>query len=182
MIEPRPFLGTTVSVSQLDALRRLALSCRPRESPDLLLDWSPNGFLYRLRRRPTWPEDLQMALATAQGYGDDAAKVEVAAGFVEHHHGASGTTYHAVATAKLTLAEGWNMIYVDYTIGTSAAAAVLTATGSPTTWAEALAELQSTATHLKVPLAGWTLSAAGLITRGPTWHQGNIRIAPVQAT
>lgn len=181
MIVPRPFTGTTVSVAHLEQLRQLVLSLLPCPSQDILPDWSPRGTRWAMRRIRPGVEDLNLALATWQGTGTDASKVTVVAGFVEHHNGAAGTAYYAVAAATLALGEGYNIIYADYTIGASAAAAVLTCTGSPTDWASALGELDSSDTHLKVPLAGWTM-AAGVITRGPTWQLGNVKVMPVQAT
>ena len=90
------------------------------------------------------------------GADNSAAYVRVFPGFVEHHHGNGTSVYYAVAKTDVEItgaapgADEYHVIYVEYTLGTSAAVAATTS--NSTTEALALAGVDSEAPTLRRPL------------------------------
>ena len=115
------------------------------------------------------------------------AKVIIGTGWVEHHEPDGSTEYYEAAQqTDIALSAGYNVIYVNYTIKTSAAISATVSNAATETLA--LGGVDDTTTILRIPLGCWRHYSATVHGNSKTviklirkYHTGNVKIFPIFA-
>ena len=115
------------------------------------------------------------------------AKIKIGAGWVEHHEPDGSTQYYSVAEqSDIALSTNYNVIYVNYTIKSSAATS--TTVSNSTSESGALNGVDDTTTILRIPLGCWRQYTETVHGNSKTviklirkYRVGNVQIFPMFA-
>ena len=115
------------------------------------------------------------------------AKIKIGAGWVEHHEPDGSTQYYSVAEqSNIALSTNYNVIYVNYTIKSSAATS--TTVSNSTSESGALNGVDDTTTILRIPLGCWRQYTETVHGNSKTviklirkYRVGNVQIFPMFA-